>query len=146
MTTTKKLKIWTILSHACIVVGFGHGVIILLLIEIMWFPYFTRDFSFFFNESFAKHLPVVGFTTLLGQAALIISILNTKQVIKLVSQIGGVILLWASIFYFTNYVNEDSDIVFVTLTSVPFVICTIITFLGEPIKNIYDKIHKSVFD
>lgn len=37
MTTTKKLKIWTIISHALIVVGAGHGIIFFFKLRFLHF-------------------------------------------------------------------------------------------------------------
>lgn len=139
MITSKKLKIWTIITHAFILVGFGHGVACFLIIEILWFPYFTRQpFSLSLNASFESHLPMVGLTTLLGQIAFIISILSKRSEIKLTFQITGLILFWISILYFNHYIDEGYSIGFATITGLPFIVCTIITFVGQPLKRFYN--------
>jgi hypothetical protein len=140
MTTNKKVKIWTIITHAFILVGFGHGVAFFLIIEIIWFPYFTKDFSFDLYAPFNSHLPVVGLTALLGQIALIFSILNKRQEVKIAFQITGLLLLWTSILYFTYTSSEDHYTHFAALTCIPFAICTIITFAGQSIKRFYNWI------
>ena len=138
MTTSRKLKIWTIITHAFILVGFGHGILFFLMIEIFWFPYFTKEhFSFVLSSSFESHLPVVGLTTLLGQIALIFSILNKRYKLKVGFQIIGLILFWTSILYFTYNTTKNNYIHFATVTVVPFAICTIITFVGQPVKRFY---------
>ncbi|MDF2188535.1 hypothetical protein [Paraflavitalea sp. CAU 1676] len=139
MITSKKLKTWTIITHAFILVGFGHGGACFLIIEALWFPYFTREpFSLSLNAPFESHLPVVGLTTLLGQIAFIISILKNKSEIKLIFQITGLVLFWMSIVYFTHYIDEGYSIGFSTITCLPFIVCTIITFVGRPIKGFYN--------
>lgn len=66
MTTNRKLKIWTIVSHGLIIIGAGHGILFLFIIEILAFPYVTKEnFSFSFS-SVDNHFPIVGLTTFLG--------------------------------------------------------------------------------
>ncbi len=138
--TTRKLKIWTIVSHGLIIIGGGHGIAFLFIIEILTFPYLTREnFSFSFT-SVDNHFPVVGLTTFLGQVALIFSILNKKQKIKNTSQITGVCLLWLSILYFTYDTSKDSYTHIALLSAVPFAICTIISFTGQLLKRFYNWI------
>ncbi len=45
LTTTKKLKIWTIITHALIIVGAGHGILFFFMIEIVSFPYIQKIIS-----------------------------------------------------------------------------------------------------
>ncbi len=137
MITSRKLKIWTIVSHGLIIIGAGHGILFLFIIEILAFPYLTKaNFSFSFSSG-DNHFPVVGLLTFLGQAALIFSLLQKKQRLKNVSQIIGLCLLWLSIIYFTYDTSKDSYIHIALLTAIPFAICTIITFLGQLIKRFY---------
>lgn len=139
LKTGKKLKIWTIITHALILVGFGHGILFFVLIEIFWFPYFTRKhFSFAFNASFESHLPIVGLTTLLGQVFLTLSLLRQKQTFKIVYHIAGLCLLWLSIIYFTINIEKDTYVHFTTISCIPFLFCTIIVFAGEPIRRFYN--------
>jgi len=143
MITNKRLKIWTIIFQGFIIVGFGHGIAIFALIEIFWFPYFTKEqFSFAFDASFESHLPVIGLTTLLGQVALIFSILNKGQHFKSTFQIAGLLLLWLSVIYFIHDAAKDTYIYFAAITCVPFAICTIITFVGQPIRKFYNWVLK----
>jgi hypothetical protein len=143
MNTSKKLKIWTIITQAFILVGFGHGILFFLIIEILWFPYFNKEhFSFDLNASFENHLPVVGLLTLLGQCAVIISILLKSYKIKVAFQILGFVLFWLSIFYFTYNIEESSSVHFATITCFPFAICTIIAFAGRPISEFYKYVFK----
>ena len=146
MTTNKKLKIWTIITHGLIVIGAGHGIFFLFIYEILAFPYLTKEnFSFSFS-SVDNHFPVVGLTTFLGQAALIFSILHNKQKFKNISQIIGHCLLWLSIVYFTYDTNKDTYTYIALLTAIPFAICTIITFAGQLVKRLYSKIIDRIID
>ncbi|MFT3701521.1 MAG: hypothetical protein QM802_04090 [Agriterribacter sp.] len=139
MITTRKLKTWTILSHAFIIVGAGHGMIFFAGIEILGFPYFFhKDFSFSFIASVENHLPAIGFTALLGQAAFVFSILHKKQIFKTIAQVAGLALLWLSVIYFMYDSSKDSYTHIATFTCIPFAICTIITFAGRPITSFYN--------
>jgi|SRR6185312_13181381 len=140
MTTNRKLKIWTIVSHGLIIIGAGHGILFLFIIEILAFPYVTKEnFSFSFG-SVDNHFPIVGLTTVLGQAALIFSILYNKQKFKNISQIIGLCLLWLSIIYFTYDTSKDTYTHIALLTAIPFTVCTIITFIGQLLKKFHDWI------
>ncbi len=140
MITTNKLKIWTIVSHGLIVIGAGHGILFLFIVEVLLFPYVTKDsFSLSFNVV-DNHFPIVGLTTFLGQAALLFSILAHSQRLKIFFQIIGLCLLWLSIVYFTYDTSTDRYIHIALLTVIPFAICTIITFAGQPLKKLYNWI------
>jgi hypothetical protein len=82
MTKTKKLKIWTLITHALILTGAGHGVLFFFFIEIVSFPYLTKDnFSFLFNGVY-NHFAVVGLLSLLGQIALLFSLFQPQTRFK----------------------------------------------------------------
>jgi len=138
-TTTKKLKIWTIIS-GLILVGAGHGIMVLSVLEILFFPYVTKqNFTFKFDIA-GHHFPVVGMTTFLGQIFLMISILTNKQTFKNLFQIVGLCFLLLSIIYFTYDATKDSCIHIALITVIPFFICVIMTFADKLIKSLYDKI------
>ncbi|MBX3256162.1 MAG: hypothetical protein KF862_18640 [Chitinophagaceae bacterium] len=140
MTTTRKLKTWTIISHGLIVIGAGHGIFCLFIIEIWAFPYLTKEnFSFSFS-SVDNHLPVIGLTTFLGQIALIFSLAHNKEKLRNISHIIGLCMLWLSIIYFTYDAGRDSYMHIALLTAIPFAICTIITFAGQLLKKLYNRI------
>lgn len=138
MTVNKKLKIWTVITHAFIMVGFGHGILTFLVIEVMWFPYVSSEhFSLALSASFKAHLPVIGLMTLLGQVAFLFSILLKQQGVKNLLQLSGLVLCWAGVVYFVFDTTKDAGIHFGTVTCIPFVICTLITFIGRPMKRLY---------
>ncbi|MBN8790103.1 MAG: hypothetical protein J0I84_23720 [Terrimonas sp.] len=140
MTRTKKLKIWTLITHGLIIIGAGHGILFLFFIEIFSFPYLTKDsFSFLFN-GVDNHFAVVGLLSLLGQIAILFSLFNRRQNLKDVFQVVGLILFWLSIIYFTYDTTKDSYTHIALVTAIPFSICTIITFLGQLLKKFYDWI------
>lgn len=138
MITNHKLKIWTIITHALIVVGFGHGAIFFGFLAIFWFPYFTKaPFSFLLTAPFESRLPVAGLATLLGQVFLIYSILSKENKPKAIAHLVGIGLLWLSLLYFTYGMDEGPSVHFATLTAIPFLICTLIAFAGRPLGKFY---------
>ena len=141
MTTNRRLKIWSLATHALIVVGFGHGILFFFIIEIFEFPFVTKgNFSLLFNVPFESRLPIVGLTSLCGQIALLVSIANTDKITKLSCQIIGLILLWLSIIYFTWTISRDYNVHFATITALPFCICTVATIAGQPIGQTIKKV------
>jgi hypothetical protein len=143
MTTSRKLKIWILATHALIVVGFGHGILFFFIIEIVGFPFVTKsNFSFLLNVPFESRLPMVGLTSLCGQIMLLVSIVSSGKTTKFSCQIIGLVLLWLSIVYFTWTINHDDYVHFATITALPFCICTIITFAGQPIGQTAKKISR----
>lgn len=40
MITSRQLKLWTIITHAFIIVGMGHGVLCLAVVEVISLVYF----------------------------------------------------------------------------------------------------------
>ena len=137
MTTTKKLKIWTLVTHGFIIVGAGHGILFLFIIEIFSFPYLIKDGFSFLPGAGENHFPTVGLLSFLGQAALILSISHHKRILKNIAQIIGISLLWLSIVYFTYDTTKDRYTHIALVTVIPFLICTIITFLGQSLKKLY---------
>jgi hypothetical protein len=137
ITTNKKLKILTIISHGFIIIGAGHGIACLFVIEILWFPYLAKDnFSISFS-GVDNHFPVVGLTTLVGQASLLCSILLRRQGLKNMFQVAGVFFLWLGLIYFICDTTSNTSIHIASITAIPFAICTIITLLGIHLRRFY---------
>jgi hypothetical protein len=127
MNTSRKLKIWTLITHGLIIVGWGHGILFFFLIEF-----------FGFTENF----PVVGGAILLGQLFILLSFLLKTARFKVITHITGLFFLWLSIVYFVYSSRDDYSFHFATLTAFPFAWCTIITFLGTYLQKFYDWLIK----
>ena len=138
MTASRRLKIWTLITHALIIVGWGHGGVCLAIIEIMSLPYFLNSlFSSSSDSSFEILLLVVGFTTLVGQSAIIFSLLTKRLNLKTPIHIVGLILLWTSIISLKYFTSKDNHVYLATITCLPFLVCNVIFFAGQPIKRLY---------
>jgi len=129
MTKDKKLLIRTIISNALIVVGAGHGIGFLGLIELFWLPQFygikTEDFSLSIASSYDKTLGFVALLSLAGQILLLITLLIKRQQTTLLIKIVGLLLLWAGFFYLTHHLFVDTASLIGLITGLPF-----LTFSG----------------
>lgn len=121
-----KIKFWTILAHGFILVGGGHGVFFFVFIEIIWFPYFTKDnFCVLFTQC-EQHFPFIGLLSLCGQICLIVSIWYTQKNGKVFFQWLGLVLLWLSVIYFIVDLTKDTYLHLAFISLVPFVVCTLL--------------------
>jgi hypothetical protein len=136
LTTTKKLKIWTIVTHGLILVGAGHGGLVLFLIEI-FFPYsIIQNIS---GSSAGSEnivlVVVVGLLMALGQSLIVFSIVTKIQKLKTFAYIVGLVVLWLSYVYFIYDSMNDRDVYVGIPFAVPFFVCTIIVFFGKPMRR-----------
>ncbi len=124
MTNFKRLTIWTIVLSFLIIIGAGHGIACVGLLEIVGlfhkFNIGTEDFSFSLTESYDNSLSVVALFALVGHILLIISILtkNNKQLFW--TQTIGLLLLWTSFYYLTHNVFNDKLSQIGLFTGLPF--------------------------
>ena len=72
MIINKKLKLWTIITHALIIIGMGHGVACFLLLELFWLAtFFSAIFHWNFTaELLSSTLSVACLLSLLGEVAI----------------------------------------------------------------------------
>jgi hypothetical protein len=130
MTNFKRLTIWTIVLNFFIIIGAGHGIACVGLLEIVGlfhkFNIGTEDFSLSLTATYDKSLSTVALFALVGHIFLIVSILtkNIKQIFW--TQIIGLFFVWASFYFLThNYFIDDlSQIGF--FTGLPFLIVSTI--------------------
>jgi hypothetical protein len=102
------------ITHGLIVVGYGHGILFIFLLEIVWFS-------------------LIGYLILLGQVCIVSSMFLKKGALKTASHITGLLLLWASVAFLLNM----DEPYFVWLTATPFIICTVITLAGGYLKKLF---------
>jgi hypothetical protein len=130
MSRLNKLTLSTIVLSFFIIIGAGHGIGCVGLLEIVAlihkFNIGTEDFSLSFIGSYDKSLAAVGLFALVGHMLLLISIGRKAERQKFWTKVAGLIFLWTSFYYLThNIFNDDlSQIGFVT--GLPFLIVSII--------------------
>jgi len=139
MNTSRKLKIWTLISNALIIVGWGHGILFFFLIEIFYLPDLPKQYSWGLTSDFDASLPMVGFWMLLGQLLVVASMVIKSANLKTISHVIGIVFLWTSIIYFIYGASGDRYTHFATVTALPFAFCTVITFVGRYIKMYWRK-------
>ena len=139
MNNSKGLTISTIITHGLILILAGHGGAIFFLVEIFTFPYFTSDNLPFCINSSGSPLTTIGLTALLGQIALVTSIFNNRILARFSLQIVGLTLFWLGIFYFIYFTRNDNYTVFVTISCIPFIICTILMLGGKTLLKLYKR-------
>jgi len=144
MYTNTKLKAWTLITHFFIVIGAGHGIACLGVIELAGlFNFAEAEFTLSFLTPFKNSWHAVAISSLLGQIALILSIVLNSKKIKIILHIAGLLLLWMSIYYFTHNTEYTSSTYLGFLFCIPFLICTILPllpFIIAPVKRLYNWI------
>jgi len=124
MTNNRKLITRTVISNALIVVGAGHGIGFLGLIEVFWLPQFygigTEDFSLSIASSYDKTLGIAAILSLLGQLLLLTTLLIKGQQTTLLIKIAGLLLLWTGFFYLTHHLFVDTTSLIGFVTGLPF--------------------------
>ena len=83
MTNYKRLTIWTIVLSFLIIIGAGHGIAFIGLLEIVGLFYKfrigTENLSFSLTASYNKSLSVAALFTLVGHLFLITSIITKNS-------------------------------------------------------------------
>ena len=124
MNSLRTLKTWTIVLHGLIILGMGHGIIPLFLIEIILLPGLLQEAG----ETFQRMLAIGAMLAIAGQGLIVVSMFAKKYLRKAVFHIAGIITLWLSIGFLIYCTTIDNGFVFLTVSAIPFLICTIITF------------------
>jgi len=144
MNDIKKIKIFTILIHSFIIIGAGHGIGIMGMIDIASIPNLIDNYGFTLSGNFDDNIMSIGLLSLIGKILLILSLFVKINRIKNLTALIGISLLWITVYFLTsgNW-NYDSLYELAFWTSVPFIISSIIlTYLI--IKNIKQNTERSI--
>lgn len=145
MILTTRLKMWTLLSHALIVVGLGHGVLTLGILELFGLSALFDNQPNAGNGSDASFLlQSVVLCSLSGQIASIASIFLKPASGGKWLHITGLCMLWASVLLYAYAIQRDNYGHLAVLTCLPFTSCTIWTLLGGHIRLIWQKIEANI--
>lgn len=135
--SNNKIVLWTIVSHACIIIGAGHGVGPWFLLEIAYlWGLITEGFSLITVNFISISLLLC----LIGQSLLVISIQSKKINRKRVFHFSGLLLLWANIIFYIISIWNDSYSHFLYISALPFFIITFSTFFLKPLKCVWKKV------
>lgn len=131
--------ILTIILHSFIILGVGHGIGIMGMIDIASIPNLIDDYGFTLSGEFNDKIMSIGLISLIGKILLIISIFLKREFYKRILEIVGIILLWISVYFLSSgnwRYNSVYEIAF--WTSIPFLISSsnsMFLILGEIRSN-----------
>lgn len=128
MTNFRSLTIWTIVLNFFILVGAGHGLACLGLLDGFWIvailtgQHGSQDLvSFSLRGSYEQSLGVAALLSFLGQAILLISFtINAPGKIRI--KLIGLSLLWIGYYYLIHNCLDDSASQMSLFSGIPFLI------------------------
>ena len=130
MDVMKKTKrnsiILTVTLHSFIIIGAGHGIGIMGIIDIASIPNLIDDYGFKLSGEFNDKIMSIGLISLIGKVLLIYSLFLKSELYKRIFEIVGILLLWISV-YFLSSGNWSYNFVYAIAfwTSVPFIISSL---------------------
>lgn len=149
MTSLKSLTIWIIFLNFFVIIGAGHGIGCVGLIEILSLIgtvtgqiFDKEDISFGLTSTYDKSLFAVGLFSLIGQLLLIASLITKKLDKKVWTKMAGLIFLWVGFYYLTHNYFDDGLSQVGFFTGLPFLICSFIMFYKLVVK--YFEVDKSI--
>lgn len=143
MLLTKKLKIWSIIWHAVIVIGAGHGIAPMALFALAPMGiFFEYPVSFRLNATFENHIPILGCIILFGYVMAIFSFAATSVKTGQKLFLIGLTFLWIGLILFIFETARNKEIVIPLFTIIPFLFCTIKLLVGKYIIWAYQRILK----
>jgi hypothetical protein len=126
MSYLKKIKIFTIIIHSFIIIGVGHGIGIMGIIDIASIPNLIDGYGFTLKGEFSDKIMSIGLISLIGKVLLIISLFLKSKLNKRIFEIVGILFLWVSVYFLTSGNWSYNWLYgFTFLTSVPFLIASI---------------------
>ncbi|SEC41573.1 hypothetical protein SAMN04489761_2931 [Tenacibaculum sp. MAR_2009_124] len=119
----KKIKIATIVFHALIVIGAGHGIGFIGLVEIVSVPSLLSGYEFTLEGNFGIRIMSIGMISLIGKLIYITSFYINNRAFKSMLEMLGIIVFYTVIYllvYDSTEYESRSKIIF--YTSIPFLI------------------------
>ena len=133
MNHSTKLKIFTLLSQAFILVGAGHGVAPLVLFEAVgFFQPFDDDFKY---SKLDWAILIYAVIVLLAQLTIVASIFANNNLFKQRLHIVGVTVLFGSTFFISLLAYSDPNSTLLYWTLIPFLICFLLTIFGKRLAS-----------
>ena len=141
MIRTKNIKVWTLLTYALIVIGMGHGILILGIAEPLWLTtIFQEPKSAEAAEVSDAILQLVALMSLLGQIAVVISIYAKVKTTETSLHIIGLLLLWSALLTYIYGIRNDNGSHLVIVTCLPFLYFTILTLFGKHLQKLWKQV------
>lgn len=146
MIITTPLKIWTLISHAFILIGLGHGIATLGIAEVFWLStiFEGKHFSGGDGHVSLSTLQLVAFMCIAGQAAVVTSVILSRSSSSKWILLAGHSLLWASVITYAYRIIDDNYAHLAFLSCIPLVYCTVRTLFGGHIQLLWKKIYARI--
>ena len=124
--TKRNSIILTIILHSFIILGVGHGIGIMGLIDIASIPNLIDGYVFTLSGEFNDNIMSIGLISLIGKMCLILSLFLKPKFYKRILEIIGIVILWVSV-YFLSSGNWSYNFVYAIAfwTSIPFLISSL---------------------
>jgi hypothetical protein len=137
----KSLTIWTIVLSFLIIIGIGHGIAFIGLLEIgglfNWFRIGTEYFSLSLSASYDKSLAAAAIFAFGGHILLIRSLLEKRYTFIFWTKISALLFLWTSFLYLSHNIFNDNASEIGFFTGIPFFVCSIILAYKIIRENLY---------
>mgnify|MGYP000159155596 CR=1 FL=1 len=141
MGNSKIYKILTIVLHSIIVIGAGHGIGIMIMLDFMVIPLIIEN-NFSLDVDYNSSLGLVSLISLIGKVILLSSYIIRKASIKKILEIIGLVLLWTSFYLLTSDKSDESIVSEISFwTGIPFFIGSVIFFFSIISKKIETNYH-----
>ena len=141
MIRTKKIKVWLIVTQAIIVIGMGHGILTLGILEPMGLWALSKKLPPTQDDGISGlYLRLVALTSLLGQVAVITSIFVKSRRQESFIYPLGILLLWFALLAYGYGIRNDSYSYLAVITCLPFFYCTVRTLFGRDLDKIWQRI------
>jgi hypothetical protein len=132
MKKFRSLTIWTVVLNFFILIGAGHGLASIGLIEV-WgifnkFEFNAEYFSFSLTSSYEDSFGPVAILSLTGQIFLLLPLFLKKDSAIIWTRFAGLVFLWAGFYYLTHNIFNNSDSGLSQLsfyTGIPFLMVSI---------------------
>jgi hypothetical protein len=114
---------WTITTNLLIVIGAGHGIGVLGLIEILLLPTRLEEgITFSIHASYDERLGAAALLSLFGQLLMISSYLMSTAFYKFLIKLYGIVILWVGFIYLTYDFTSNTAATLGLITGIPFMI------------------------
>lgn len=145
MILTKSIKIWTLLTHAFIIIGMGHGILTLGILEVFSLTtFFSMPISSDGGDGSSMILRLVGLLSLVGQAAIIASIFVKEKSNDLILHLIGLLFLWFALITFAYGIRNDDYSYLAVWTCIPYMYFTIRTLVGRRIQELWHRVLEKI--
>lgn len=130
MTNFQRQTLWAIGLSFFIIIGAGHGIACLGLLEIVGifhaYNIGTEDFSLSLSASYDKSLSAAALFAFVGHILLIVSLVTKTFKPHFWTTTAGLLFLWSSFYYLTHNLLIDTVAQVGFVTGLPFLIVSII--------------------